>query len=85
MDDGTSKGRGQAVLDFRSAIRGENVLEESRKAHVGLRHFFPAEQSFLTEIVGEAFETYRKRLLGVWVQHPTGHKADPNVSEISEG
>ena len=71
--------------DLGSAIHGESVLEESRKAHVGLRHFFPAEQSFLTEILGEAFETYRKRFLGEWVQHPIGQKADPNVSEISEG
>lgn len=64
-----------------SATDGESVQEESRQAHVELRHFFPAEQSFLTESLDEWSETYRTRLFGGWVQHPIGHKADLDVSD----
>ena len=56
---GASKTRSRAALGCSSAVHGQNVLEESHKAHVELRHFLSAEQSVLTKILGEASGIYR--------------------------
>ena len=49
--DGTWKSRGRVVLDCDSATHGECVLEESSQARDELRHQYPGERSFLTNLL----------------------------------